>query len=299
MDEDEFSATLAFVSLFDMSFQEATDAVQDVREVISSVPDGYDNALLSFQALYYELGPNTGGVFILGDGMLDYLNHYGRGDAPFGLALENSIAQMFGQYLLHSVLQYPAAEHATLTNKGIDLVERKYRDLLATALAGYYIAHPTGGNVSGEALCRQYPSLARSKGTCDDDRPNQGRLATSSQQVECVATWAARIARENAARILNPAEIHRRFEEAFPEIMANYWKVCSPLTEEECGMDSSGPSIQDSVEKDLPGSVFDAVAEAKTQNSSSSPSAQRVSPLHILVSQTIALTSMWVFSTML
>ena len=70
VDKDELLSTLAFVSLFDMSFQEATKAIQDVREVICSMPDGYDNALLSFHSLYYELGPNTGGVFILGDGML-------------------------------------------------------------------------------------------------------------------------------------------------------------------------------------------------------------------------------------
>ena len=289
VDEDELLSTLAFVSLFDMSFQEATEAIQDVREVISSMPDGYDNALLSFHSLYYELGPNSG-VFILGDGMLEYLNHYGRGDAPFGLALENSIAQMYGQYILHSALQYPVADHTAQKNQNMDAVERKYQDLLAAALAGYYVAHPAGGNVSGDDLCRQYFSLARSVGICDDDRQHWRRPITSSEQIECVVTWASRLVRGNTAKILSPAEIHRRFEEVFPEIMANYWKICSPLTKEECGMDSSGTSQQDSAEKDLLGSMVDAtVAEAKAQDSSSSSSPQRVHLFYIFFSHALTM----------
>ena len=299
VEEDELLSTLAFVSLFDMSFQEATEVIQDVREVISSMPEGYDNALLSFHSQYYELGP-TRGVFILGDGMLEYLNHYGRGDAPFGLALENSIAQMYGQYLLHSALQYPVVDHTTPEIQNMDAVERKYRDLLAAALAGYYVAHPAGGNVSGDALCRQYFFLARSIGICDDDRHHRRRPVTSSEQIECVVTWASRIARGNTATILNPADIHRRFEKVFPEIMANYWKVCSPLTKEECEMDSSGTSQQDSAENDLLGSMVDAtVAEAKAQDSSSSsPSAQRVHLFHIFVSHALTMVSMWYYSTL-
>ena len=125
------------------------------------------------------------------------------------------------------------------------------------------------------------------------------RPVTSSEQIECVVTWASRIARGNTAKILNPAEIHRRFEEVFPEIMANYWKVCSPLTKEERGMDSSGTSQQDSAEKDLLGSMVDAtVAEAKAQDSSSSSSssssAQRVHMFYIFASHALTMVSVWV-----
>ena len=150
-------------------------------------------------------------------------------------------------------------------------------------------------------VCQQYFFLARSIGICDDDRRHWRRPpVTSSEQIECVVTWASRIARGNAAKIFNPAEIHRRFEEVFPEIMANYWKVCSPLTKEECEMDSSGTSQQDSAENDLLGSMVDAtVAEAKAQDSSSSsPSAQRVHLFHIFVSHALTMVSMWYYSTL-
>ena len=137
----------------------------------------------------------------------------------------------------------------------------------------------------------------------DDDRRHWRWPVTSSEQIECVVTWASRIARGNAAKILNPAEIHRRFEEVFPEIMANYWKVCSPLTKEECGMDSSSTSTsqKDSAEKDFLGSMVDAtVAEAKAQDSSSSSSsssAQRAHLFYIIIFHALTMVSMWYYST--
>ena len=137
----------------------------------------------------------------------------------------------------------------------------------------------------------------------DDDRRHWRRPVTSSEQIECVVTWASRIARGNAAKILYPAEIRRRFEEVFPEIMANYWKVCSPLTKEECGMDSSGTSTsqKDSAEKDFLGSMVDAtVAEAKAQDSSSlssSSSAQRAHLFYIIIFHALTMVSMWYYST--
>jgi len=278
LEEDEFSTSLAFVSLFDMSFQEAADAVQDVREVINNMPGGYDNALLSFHSLYYQLGPTTG-TFMIGDGMLEYMDTYGRGDAPLGMALESSIAQLFGQYLLHSVLRFPVIDTAIPTNHhNIGMPDLKYQELLATALAGYYVAHPAGGSVSGDALCRQFFSLVRGKGTCNDN----GRRLTASTQVECAAAWGARIVREDLVRILSPAEIHRQFEGAFPEIMANYWKVCAPLTEEECRMDARDVYIPDTAKEDSDNSLGVGTGESLSISSSSARNFSLVHHLFVL-----------------
>ena len=240
--DDDFTTALALVSLYDMTLDDAKDAVYNMRAVIEEhVPQGYDNPLFSFHAHFYQIGAESG-AFMLGDGMLEYLDGLGRAnDVPFGMALEAKMAHMHGQYLLHVELGFDGIPIDTAivsaTSRAGDSEGIKYRELLAASLAAYYVAHPKGGNYRGHDLCDIYIDLVRSAGNCDY---NEGHSKTRNQ-IECAANWAAKLVLEDikleeAAMPRSPADIQDSFDKVFPDILTNYWETCSKMTVDECNM---------------------------------------------------------------
>lgn len=195
-----------------------------VRDFIGSLPRGFDNPLLAYNAFAFDGAAfteeiNDGTVYpdavLMGDGILEKLEDLGFAqDGP-----DFVHAHEFGHQM-----QYEAdIDHTGTLSDSIK--EGRRIELMADALSAFFLAHPSGGNLCQERL-EELDDVAFSFGDCKVDE--DGHHGTP-QQRQCAANWGASLglldAHEQLA--LSPRMVRDRFVAALDAIVAGDSSVCS------------------------------------------------------------------------
>lgn len=201
-----------------LSNSELNQLDRDLRRFIGRLPGGFNNPLLTANALAFDGEEVTevlsdGNIYpdaiVMGDGIFTFLESLGLDeDGP-----DFVLAHEFG--------------HQMQFETNIDELDEnghpRQFELMADAFGSYFMAHPNGGGVCIERIM-EIQEAAFSVGDCDPD----GSHGTPRQR-ECVTLWAASLALEDAQsnEALSPLEIRALFLDDLDDILAMDEEVCS------------------------------------------------------------------------
>lgn len=194
-----------------------------IQSIIQKLPDGYNNHLLTANALAVQ-SPSSDGFnserdsVIVGDGVFAFLEW---------LQLDNGPDYIHSHEFSHH-LQYDLG----IMEKGMGLSqaeETRRLELMSDMFASYYLGHSQGGRMNTNQLNEVHRS-AFSMGDCES------AIAThhgSPRQRECASNFGANLAIKFGGGVLPPIKLMDMFDSKLAEILA--------LTADECknGLDES------------------------------------------------------------
>lgn len=197
----------------------------DVQDMIAKIPNGFNNPLLTMNAVATTTSGRTFNKksIILGDGVLQFL---------FDTGLQKT-----GPDFIHS---HEFAHHVQFeldlaVPPGHNIVnDDRRKELMADALAGYWLAHDLGGNFDFNEIS-EFQRAAFATGDCKTDDPNHHGLPSQRQ---CASIWGANVALPDDRPILDPNQFMRHFDESYEALLALDDAVCT-LVEESSSYDES------------------------------------------------------------
>ena len=208
------------------SLSDVINFANDIQEMIEKIPHGFNNPLLTMNAVATKTSGKTFNKksIILGDGVLQFLFDTGLG--------KNGPAFIHSHEFAHHVqfeldLAVPPGHHV--------VNDDRRKELMADALAGYFLAHDKGANMNYEEIS-DFQRAAFATGDCKTDDPNHHGLPSQRQ---CASIWGANLATPGDRPILDPGQFMRHFDESYEAMLALDGVACT-LVEESSSYDGSG-----------------------------------------------------------
>lgn len=222
----------------------------DVQEMIEKIPKGFNNPLLTMNAVATTTSGKTfnKNSIILGDGVLQFL--YDTGLEATGPDFIHS----------HEFAHHVQFELDLAVPPGQNIVnDDRRKELMADALAGYWLAHDEGANMNFEGqrffdkscihrvifhflICisleeiSEFQRAAFATGDCKTDDPSHHGLPSQRQ---CASIWGASLASPDDRPILDPDQFKRHFDESYEAMLALDDDACT-LVEESSSYDEAG-----------------------------------------------------------
>lgn len=196
------------------TIDEANEFANSIQATFQSLPGGFNNPLLTFNALavegYSENGEDYSDSILIGDGILKFLDDVDlERDGP-----DFVHAHEFGHHMQFEV----DIDHLGYLSEA---EESRRIELMADAFGGYFLAHDRGGDMEGDEI-RQLHETAMSLGDCDvEEEDHHGK----PNQRKCAALWGAHLATKTT-RILHPKEFRDKFDTALNDIVNLDPDVC-------------------------------------------------------------------------
>ncbi|KAL9182046.1 hypothetical protein ACHAXT_012389 [Thalassiosira profunda] len=214
-------------------FQHMSDVLAfagKVQGMIEALPMGYNNPLLTMNAVATRSTHNHGSFgghsnpdrrikdsVIVGDGVLQFLYDSGlHASGP-----DFVYAHEFGHHLQFQMdMAVPAGARYTHDDRR--------KELMADALAGYFLAHDDGGDFDAEAI-GIFDRTAFATGDCSTGRDDHHG---TPEQRRCASLWGASRAAEDDAPVLDPEEFVQSFNGAYLGILGLEAGACTLILEE-------------------------------------------------------------------
>ncbi|KAL7534053.1 hypothetical protein ACHAXR_006667 [Thalassiosira sp. AJA248-18] len=203
-----------------------------VQRIVQDLPGGYDNPLLTMNAVATRSTLNHGSYnghddpsrrikdsIIIGDGVLQFV--YDSGLATSGPDFVH--AHEFGHHLQ---FQMDLAVPPQYQYKHDD----RRKELMADALGGYFLAHDHGGDMMVDEI-GVFDETAFSTGDCSVTRDDHHG---TPEQRRCAAVWGASLANERGSTTtaLDPEVFVGSFNAAYEGILDLDWRECTLILEE-------------------------------------------------------------------
>jgi len=239
-DNDKLVPTI--LRLFDFNaISDVLAFATKVQQLIANLPQGYNNPLLTMNAIATRSTYNHGTFnghddpsrrvkdsIIIGDGVLQFL--YESGLQSSGPDFVH--AHEFGHHL-----QFRIEDLAP----GSSYDDRR-KELMADAISGYFLAHDEGGDMMANDI-GIFDETAFSTGDCSvTSKDHHG----TPKQRRCAAIWGASRAAPDHVPILDPEVFVRSFNEAYQGILDLRLGECTLVLEETTSLDYSSEVEDDS-----------------------------------------------------
>eukprot|EP00585_Thalassiosira_rotula_P010068 CAMPEP_0196135990 /NCGR_PEP_ID=MMETSP0910-20130528/4442_1 /TAXON_ID=49265 /ORGANISM="Thalassiosira rotula, Strain GSO102" /LENGTH=582 /DNA_ID=CAMNT_0041396199 /DNA_START=13 /DNA_END=1758 /DNA_ORIENTATION=+ len=249
--EEDDKLVPTILRMFDFhDMNEVLEFASKVQGLIEDLPGGYDNPLLTMNAIAtrstYNYGTygghddptrRTKDSIIIGDGVLTFLIESG---------LESSgpdfvHAHEFGHHLQFQIVDNLISNRRPHEASFKD--DDRKKELMADAIGGYFLAHDMGGDMVAADI-GIFERTAFSTGDCSTSQ--EDHHGTPAQR-ECAAVWGASMAAraEEGGQFVLDAEVFvNAFHDAYGGILG--------LGEEECTLVLEGVSSLDVTSVDSP-----------------------------------------------
>jgi len=177
------------------------DHANDIQDLVSRLPGGYNFPLLTFNAFATDDDEmHEYPSIIIGDGYFEFQQALGLGSEGPEYALAHEHAHHL-QYTLDSYDQDSAVEQTV-----------RRQELMADALSAYFLAHRSGGGMTASNIFNVH-EIAYSIGDCETSS-NENHHGTPTQR-RCSTRWGAsyatRDSNDSTAK-LDLREFRRRFD---------------------------------------------------------------------------------------
>lgn len=217
-----------------------------VQTMIEDLPGGYDNPLLTMNAVATRSTHNHGTFnghsdssrrvkdsIIIGDGVLKFLldGGYETSGPDFVHAHE------FGHHLQFQM------DLAVPPDAGFVHDDRR-KELMADALGGYFLAHDDGGDFDADEI-GVFDRTAFATGDCSV--ANADHHGTPEQR-QCAAIWGASLAAwDHGAHVpvLDPEVFVNSFNVAYSDILGLNWRECTLVLESTTSVDYDVPEEEE------------------------------------------------------
>ncbi|KAL3803525.1 hypothetical protein HJC23_014073 [Cyclotella cryptica] len=187
---------LLFEGSYDKDFT-VDDHADEIQELISRLPGGYEFPLLTFNAFATdEMGDDIDPSIIIGDGYFQFQkDSRNESEGP-----EYALTHEFAHHVMNAM--------------GLSLEDYKKEELMADAFAAYFLANNSGGDMTGEEISNIH-RVAYSVGDCGiSDELHHG----TPKERKCATVWGADFADSKEGRKLNARELYARFNTWFSDI---------------------------------------------------------------------------------
>ena len=197
-----------------------------IQALIEQIPDAYDNAILSLNALAvtadWVSGRDAPDALLIGDGLLQFLHDSGLGDNGPDFIHSHE----WGHHLQFDY--HDASIEALLFNKELSEGEATRRgEMMADAFGAYFLTHPEGGNFD-EGRVRLINDIAFSIGDCKIEK--DAHHGTPLQR-ECAAAFGTKLAlglvEEESSDLIHPERFRELFDSALPDMLELNGEICS------------------------------------------------------------------------
>lgn len=220
------------------NFNEMSDVLSfaaKVQSIVAALPDGFDNPLLSMNAVAtrstHKHGTYNGhedssrrikDSIVIGDGVLQFLYEEGLGASGPDFVY----AHEFGHHLQFQL------DMAVPPGSAYVHDERR-KELMADAISGYFLAHDRGGDMLAEEI-GIFDRTAFATGDCSLGR--EDHHGTPSQR-QCAAIWGASLAAPDHVPILDPEVFVSSFNQIYGMILDLNARECTLVLEDTTSFD--------------------------------------------------------------
>jgi len=233
MDNDKLVPTIIHMFDFDND-NDVLNFADKVREYIESLPGGYDNPLLTMNAIATRGGRNrsrdspsskTVASLIIGDGVLRFVTDAGLSSSGPDFVH----AHEFGHHL-----QYEMDMTHNVPQGYENDIRRK--ELMADAISAYFLAHDRGGNMDAHEIS-EFSMTAFATGDCNVGQ--EDHHGTPKQRY-CASVWGASRAAlaEDGSQLIDPETFVQLFNAAYGGILDLDDRECVLILEEPDGDDT-------------------------------------------------------------
>ena len=217
--------------IYSLEPSEARTLATEIQSVIEQLPDGYNNPLLTANAIATQSSSSSSSSreerdsIIIGDGVFTFLEW---------LDLSSNGPSYIHSHEYAHHLQYDMGEQSrnSNNNNGMSKAEQTRRlELMADVYGSYYAAHKHGGGYDTSKLYGVHRS-AFSLGDCES---RDGTHHGTPRQRECASNYGANLALPSyvdGGYRLSPVQLRDRFDEEFEGILSLDVNVCTPVVEE-------------------------------------------------------------------
>ena len=175
------------------------DHANDIQDLISRLPGGYDYPLLTFNAFATDkVDRNHSPSIIIGDGYFEFQKAVGLGSEGPEYALSHEHAH----HLQFTLFRLPEESSNSTRNA-------RRQELMADAFSAYFLAHKSGGEMAADELSNIH-EIAFSVGDCEVD--SDVRHHGTPRQRRCATRWGASVASSKDSTNLDLVGLKDRFE---------------------------------------------------------------------------------------
>ncbi|KAL3815296.1 hypothetical protein ACHAXA_006798 [Cyclostephanos tholiformis] len=202
---------------------------EKILEIISSLPDGFNNPLLTANAMAIrsiDRDDSAGGVrnsIIIGDGIFEFLDWLGLGDHS-GIAYIHS--HEFGHHL-----QYDMGVNEIVGDGSAIPEATRWWEMMADAFGSYFNAHAMGGGMDESGLLDVH-CTAFALGDCEDSiGSHHGR----PRQRECASNYGSDLALmsyDDGGYIIPPTRLYDLFNENYERMVRLDSELCKAVVDE-------------------------------------------------------------------
>ena len=224
---------------------------RSIQNLIESIPDTYDNPMLSLNALAatqdWVNGKDAPDALLIGDGLLEFLNDLKLKDGPNFI-----LTHEWGHHL-----QFHLEIDLLFNGLGKGAATRR-AEMMADAFGAYYLTHRSGGNFDEERV-RRLNEIAFSIGDCKDD--SEAHHGTPLQR-DCAAVFGSKLALQTdtgigtqdtteGSGLIHPSVFRKLFDDALPDMLSLDEEVCNFSGGEagEASFDEASSSISTSFDE--------------------------------------------------
>ncbi|KAL7544624.1 hypothetical protein ACHAWF_007997 [Thalassiosira exigua] len=232
--KDDAKLVPAILRTYD--FDDMSDVLKfaaKVKRLIEDLPEGYDNPLLTMNAVatrstrgrgtysgHDDPDRRTKDSVLVGDGVLRFLSDLGLSDAGPDFVHAHEFAHHL-QFRMDMAVP-PGAKFKN---------DDRRKELMADALGGYFLAHDRGANMSPEEI-EYFAEASYSTGDCGTGK--EDHHGTPAQR-RCAAIWGASRAAPDDVPTLDPEAFVRKFDAAYPKMLRLDPRECELVVEEASG----------------------------------------------------------------
>jgi hypothetical protein len=224
MDNDKLVPTI--IHLFDFDNEvDVLEFAEKVKEYVTALPGGYDNPLLTMNAVATRGGGGsrktgkTVASLIIGDGVLQFVNDSNlSGSGPdFIHAHEFGHHLQYEMDLVHNVP--PGYEN-----------DIRRKEIMADAISAYFLAHDRGANMDAHQIS-EFSMTAFATGDCNTGQDDHHG---TPKQRYCASVWGASraILARNGSPLIDPETFVELFNTNYDSIFNLDQTTCTLILEE-------------------------------------------------------------------
>mmetsp|Transcript_12913 Transcript_12913/g.27457 ORF Transcript_12913/g.27457 Transcript_12913/m.27457 type:complete len:732 (-) Transcript_12913:141-2336(-) len=215
-------------------FEDVNDVVafaSTIRDFVAALPEGGGNPLLTMNAIATRAArrrdlPIDGlrDSIVVGDGVLRFLEDTGLASS----GPEFVHAHEFGHHLQFEMDAAMRSSRYAGTGGYADDGDARRKEMMADAIAAYFLAHDRGGNM-GEEEIEEFVATSYATGDCSVmDEDHHG----TPEQRKCAAAWGASQAAPDGGGLVDPEAFVREFDEVYGRILALDGVECALVLED-------------------------------------------------------------------
>ena len=254
---DENNLLYTLMRMHDIDDYGARFLMERIREIISSLPDGYDNPLLTANAMAIrsidrgaDMRNVDGGIgdgkdvdddgsaiprreernsIIVGDGIFDFLSWLSLDTVP-GVSYIHS--HEYGHHV-----QYDLGVNEVLGDGSAIPEATRWWEMMADAYGSYYIGHVRGGDMEDDASLHDVHRTAYSLGDCESSIGTHHGLPRQRECASNYGSYLASLSHLDDGRILPSSVIRDMFNENYESMVRLDDGFCVPVVVDDGSLD--------------------------------------------------------------